>query len=142
MDWRSCIKCAFVKRVSPDKNLASSLLQGADKKRKAQRQLSGQEFAEPKVGLEYDALRMLLEALALLYGYKIYNHACYKAFLKEVLQDSRAGDVFDNFRRTRNAINYYGKSLSASEAEHVLKEMGDFLETIRSRVDEKLQEDY
>ncbi len=76
--------------------------------------------ASPKLSLVYDSLRELLEALSLKNGYKVYNHECYAAFLKEVLHDDSKGDSFDEIRKVRNSVNYYGAELSAKEADDVI----------------------
>ena len=79
--------------------------------------------AGSKLSLAYDSLRELLEALALKNGYKVYNHECYTALLKEILKQSDKGDEFDDIRKTRNAVNYYGKNLSTEEAGKVIEKI-------------------
>lgn len=79
--------------------------------------------AGSKISLAYDALRELLEMLALQQGYKIYNHECYTTFLKEILLKSAWGDEFDELRRIRNAINYYGKAVLPDEAREIILRM-------------------
>ncbi|MGM5488097.1 MAG: hypothetical protein ACQESG_04065 [Nanobdellota archaeon] len=69
-----------------------------------------------KITLLYDALRELLEVIE--EGYKIYNHECYTAFLKEILDQPRYAEEFDKLRKIRNGINYYGKTVSQAEADN------------------------
>jgi len=76
--------------------------------------------AASKLSLAYDSLRELLEALALQKGYKVYNHECYTAFLKEIIGASDKGDEFDDLRKIRNAVNYYGKGISVEEAVYTI----------------------
>ena len=38
-------------------------------------------------------------------GFKIYNHECYTAFLKQVIEKSDLGEDFDEIRKIRNAVN-------------------------------------
>jgi len=64
-------------------------------------------------------------------GYKIYNHECYCAFLKEIAGKSDIGDEFNSFRKLRNSINYYGKDISAEEANPVLKDMSKLIEKVK-----------
>jgi uncharacterized protein (UPF0332 family) len=68
----------------------------------------------------YDSLRELIEALALKKGFKIYNHECYTAFLKEIINEPRLGEEFDKVRIVRNSINYYGKRISIEDARKVI----------------------
>ena len=58
--------------------------------------------------------------LALKNRFKIYNHECYTYLLKEVLNESSKGNEFDELRKIRNSINYYGKIISINEAKNVL----------------------
>ena len=75
------------------------------------------------VSIYYDALREILEALAIKNNLKIYNHDCFCAFLKEILKDSNLGEDFDRFRQIRNKINYYGKAVSKAEAKELIEDM-------------------
>ncbi|MFH1505911.1 MAG: hypothetical protein ABIE94_02885 [archaeon] len=135
MDWRECNKKRLVKKVSVDSNLVASLLNSSSKKMETQKMLELNEVtAASKVSLAYDALRELLEAVAISNGYKIYNHDCYCAFLKEILIKSELGDEFDDYRKLRNQINYYGKEISVVEAGAILENLGRFLKKIRMLV--------
>jgi len=78
-----------------------------------------------------ESLRELLEALAIKNGFKIYNHECYCAFLKEILKDEELAALFDKFRRIRNKINYYGKDLSPKEAEAFKTEIEELVEKLK-----------
>jgi uncharacterized protein (UPF0332 family) len=122
MDWQSCCKKRIAKKVHVDLDLISSLKKSSENKRASQEKLPmDTTTAASKVTLAYDSLRETLEALALKKGYKVYNHECYTAFLKEVLEESTLGDDFDEVRKVRNAVNYYGKELSVWEAEDIIK---------------------
>jgi len=137
MDWTTCIRTRFAKEAKPDKNLAKSLILSSSKKLKSQSMLQTNETtAASKVVLCYDALRELLEALAITKGYKIYNHECYCSLFKEVLSESALGDEFDKFRRIRNGINYYGKSVAPAEADAVIEKMISFITKIKLKFPE------
>lgn len=134
MDFVSCAKRRLVKQISVDNNLIKSLMQSSDKKLKSQKKLElDDDTSGSKISLAYDAVRELLEALAISKGYKIYNHECYTAFLKQVMMESELGDKFDNFRKVRNSINYYGKEISSAEAKPLVDEMADYIEELKSR---------
>ena len=64
-----------------------------------------------------------MESIALENGFKIYNHECYSAFLKEILHLSMEADLFDKLRKIRNEINYYGKKVQQEEAESIIKDL-------------------
>lgn len=121
MDWRECLGKRIAKGVSKDASLIRSLARSSANRQKSEAALAMSAVtADSKVSLAYDALRELLEALALSSGYKIYNHECYSAFLKEVAGMSVLGDDFDRMRLLRNSINYYGREISPAEAEKAI----------------------
>ena len=134
MDLRECIRNKTIKIIKIDKSLINSLLKTSSMKVKTQEILDLNETtANSKITLTYDALRGLLEALAIAKGYKIYNHECYVPFLKEALNESSLGDKFDKFRKVRNSINYYGKEITIGESEVILKELLSLIKTIRKQ---------
>lgn len=132
LDWKACLRNGIVKTIKVDSNLMKSLLKESAKKLRTQNQiLLSDESASSKITLAYDAVRMVLEAVAIKHGFKIYNHECYKAFLKEVMRESTLGDEFDKFRKIRNAINYYGKEVLAVGSENIIKRLIEFHRKIR-----------
>lgn len=130
MDWEECCGKLLAKGVKQDFAMIKSLMKSSENKLKSELKLEMSEVtAASKLSLAYDSLRELLEALALKKGYKIYNHECYTAFLKEIMKESLRGDEFDDVRRARNSVNYYGKEISPSEAEKIIfkiKSLRDF----------------
>ena len=132
MDWVSCKKGDLAKEIKIDKNLIIALIKSSSKKLHTQDLFElNDDTASSKISLVYEGVRELLEALAISKGYKIYNHECYCAFLKEILFESRLGSKFNDFRKLRNAINYYGKDLSMKEAKIVLDDMLIFIGKIK-----------
>lgn len=116
IDWQTCTIRKLVKPVTPDKNLIKSLLTSADANLKVTQSITqSEESYSSIVILAYDSLRMLLEALALQKGYKIYNHECYTPFLKEILGNEDWSEKFNTIRLIRNSINYYGRRLNKEE---------------------------
>ena len=132
MDLETCKKKFLVKSIKPDLSKIQALLKSSLNKQEASEALPDQ-FPDSKITLLYDSLRILLEYHALNQGFKIYNHECYTAFLKEILKESQLGDEFDKFRKVRNAINYYGKEISKEEAREILSQMKDFIAKIKPK---------
>ena len=121
MDWNECLNKMIVKSVKFDEDMIKSLIKSSENKSKSETKLEMNDITtSSKLSLAYDSLRELLEALALKNGYKIYNHECYSAFLKEIMKESDKGDEFDETRKIRNAVNYYGKDVSIEEAVKVI----------------------
>ncbi len=110
-----------VKSVKLDEDMVNSLIKSSENKFKSENKLEMSDVtAGSKLSLAYDSLRELLEALALRKGYKIYNHECYTSFLKEIIGESDKGDDFDEIRKMRNAVNYYGKDITIEEAGKII----------------------
>ena len=121
MDWEECCNRRIAKNVKPDVDMIASLTKSSRNKLESESKLIMNEVtASSKLLLAYDSLRELLEALALKNGYKVYNHECYTAFLKEIIKENYKADEFDDIRKIRNAVNYYGKEISVEEANEVI----------------------
>jgi len=121
MDWLECKNRRMAREASPDEGMIRSLIKSSNNKLESGRRLVMSDVtASSKLSLAYDSLRELLEALALSKGFKIYNHECYSAFLKDVMGSSDKADDFDVIRRVRNSVNYYGKELGKEEASDII----------------------
>jgi hypothetical protein len=121
MDWNECIRKKIAKEIKKDEALISSLLKTSENKIISSDKLElSEQTAESKISLAYDSLREILEVLSIKKGFKIYNHECYTSFLKEILNENEKAEEFDELRKIRNSINYYGKSIHIEEAEEVI----------------------
>ena len=122
MNWQECNKRRLAKDVQLDRDLITALRKTSENKLESESKLELSDItASSKLFLAYDSLRELLEALALKHGYKIYNHECYTAFLKEILLENTKGEEFDELRQIRNSINYYGKDILQEEAKKIIE---------------------
>ena len=126
MNWDECINSGFVKEKSPRIEQAESLLRASEKKFISHEQLKiNDDTASSKVGLLYDSVRIMLEALSIRKGYKIYNHECITCFLKEVMHEKELSEKFDKYRIIRNGLNYYGDDILVDDAKIMIQEMSD-----------------
>jgi len=132
MDWKGGIRQRIVKEVNKDRNLIISIKEIAEIKIKSANSLND-DFYIAKISLLYDALRGYLEALALEEGYKIYNHECYTSFLKEILKLSEEAGLFDELRKIRNKINYYGKKFDSNESKKIILDINSLIKNLKKR---------
>ena len=122
MDWKECCNKRTAKQVSPDNDMILALMKSSENKLESESKLEMTNVtASSKLSLAYDSLRELLEALALKKGYKVYNHECYTAFIKEIIGESDKGEDFNELRKERNSVNYYGKEISAEDASKTIE---------------------
>jgi hypothetical protein len=128
MDWKECNTRRLVKKITADTELAESLVKSAQKKLETANRIKLDDVtATSKITLFYDSLREILESIAIKNGFKIYNHDCYCAFLKEVIDQEEVAELFDRFRKIRNSINYYGKDIKPKEAEEIIEDMAELI---------------
>lgn len=71
--------------------------------------------ASSVLSLSYESLREILEAMCLVEGYKVYSHEAFTSYLSKLKEDNIAVE-FDRFRKLRNGVNYYGKTVSVDIA--------------------------
>lgn len=131
MDWEECFKKRIVKEIKKDTDLIKSLIENSRNKLESSNELKMNEItAISKFSLAYDSLREILEALSIEKGYKIYNYECFTAFLKEILNEKEKGNNFDEIRKIRNDVNYYGKQITIEEAEEIIDKIKNLRQEI------------
>mgnify|MGYP001605582235 FL=1 len=135
MDWTECKKKGFIRSTQKDENLIDGLKKQSEKKHASYQMLElNTTTASSKISLLYDSMRELLEALAVTKGYKIYNHECYMSFLKEILKEHSLGEMFNELRKIRNNLNYYGEDVDLQEAKRILHDLEEIREKVKKLV--------
>ena len=132
MNFQYFINNGTVRKASPDTQLAKSLVRMSGNQIISMEKLEITEvIASTVMSNLYEALREIIEAIAAKEGYKIYSHEAYTYFLKEKGEHLTA-EKFDRFRKIRNNIHYYGKSVEKDSVkahkEDILKII-DYLKT-------------
>lgn len=124
MEWEDCLKTRTAKEKSSDINLIQSLKESSKNKSESEKLLPLTNItSSTKISLSYDSLRELLDSLSISKGYKIYNHECFSAFLKEICKDSDSASKFYSIRQIRNKINYYGEKIPLEDTKIILEEI-------------------
>ena len=127
MKFQDYIKNGFIRKSSPDKQLALSLLKQTKQDKEFFDSLEINEKSARKIASNYyDLLRSILEAISALDGYKIYNHEGFVYYLKEK-NELKLAEKFDRIRRIRNNINYYGSAVSKEEAQDIKDNVNEML---------------
>ena len=127
MDFDECLQQGTAKAVRIDEPKISAVRQVAHKKFTSSQLLKGNTHVLARISLLYEVLRELLEARALEEGFKIYNHECYVPFLKEILNMSTEAHLFNQLRKTRNKINYYGFDVNENEGKEITKKLSELI---------------
>ena len=133
MKFDDFIKEGKARRASKDTQLSESLVKTSEQDLTFLNKTEITEESARKIMVGYyDTLRSLLEAAAILKGYKIYSHEAYTYFLKEQKEEVLA-EKFDRLRRIRNDINYYGKNISIEEVKEHKEEIINIIIELRKK---------
>lgn len=137
MKFQDFVDSQKVRKGSPDIQLAKSLIKISDNHIKSLQQLEITEITSSTIMMTcYEALREIVEAVAIKEGYKVYSHEAFTFFLKEKGEEL-VSSKFDRFRKIRNNINYYGQSIEASS----VKENKNEIEKIINELKQKFLQD-
>lgn len=132
MKFEECLEEGSTVRVSLDENMIKSLRNMAEDRLKY---LKTQKINELNCNflLEdyYSALIEIIHSIALKRGYKILNHLCVTAFMRDVLNKSKIAEEFDRFRKIRNNLVYYGRKIGYSTARERIEEINLVIEIVR-----------
>ena len=123
MNFKDFLKIGQARKSNPDISLIKALYKNTLNDLKyLENQGIDTLSARKLVGNYYDCLRTILEAIASIDGYKIYQHEAFTSFLKEKGEEI-SSIKFDRFRKIRNKINYYGEDISVEEAKEIIHEI-------------------
>ena len=133
MKFSDFIEKGLVKHALLDISLVKSLVATAEDDLKFLSSLPiNNNSARKLMSNYYDILRSILEAITALDGYKVYSHEAFTFYLKEKGENAVA-EKFDRFRKIRNGINYYGKSISADETRENTAEMAKLITLLKMK---------
>ena len=109
MEFENFIKEGKVRKSSIDNMLIKSLKLSAENDLEFLDSLKiNQQSARKIMSDYYEVLRSLVEAIAMVNGFKVYSHEAFTYFLLKI-NENNASLKFDRFRKIRNGIKYYGK---------------------------------
>lgn len=91
--------------------------------------------------LHYDAIRELVEIIAILDNRKIANHQCLFAYVcKKHPELDLDWNFFEKIRTKRNGLDYYGSLIAYEDWKEVEAQMKVYINSLRKAVEEKIQE--
>ena len=129
--WEDCIHQTISRRVTPDAQKASSLLETA---RARVAFVTAAPLTQDNASFVfegyYTSLLETVHALVVAKGFNVANHLCLGYYLRDVLHRDDLFRAFDDGRYKRNALVYYGKRLNLEVARatvHSLKAVMDVL---------------
>lgn len=125
--FEAYLRDGSVKRISPDRELAKSLIKVAKLRlERAKKEKPSDENSFFIVENCYEAVREMIDALMTLDGYKSYSHEACIEFLKKFYENEVGLSVIfliDRNRKLRNDIKYRGILPSMNEGKSSVDEM-------------------
>lgn len=133
MKFEDFIRSKKVRRGAPDIPLAKSLVKMSDNHQESIEYLKLTEVSSATIMTNYyESLREIVEAIASIDGYKVYSHEAFTYFLKEMGEDL-ISIKFDNYRKIRNGVNYYGKPVEVGITEANIKEIKKMISKLKEK---------
>ena len=133
MEFNDFIKEGKVIKGTKDTQKAKALVKMSHEALRAATKLAeSNDSASFVLSTAYTALRHILEAICLQQGYKVYSHEAYTYFL-HMIEENIAAEKFDRYRRLRNGIEYYGKTVSVATSNDALKDIKNLTAHLRKK---------
>ncbi len=140
MDWDDCIGENKIREGKKDKNRAKSLLKTSQNRIRHVRESEIKNYnASTLFSDAYESLLQVCQAIISLKGYKVYNHVCITAFIKEILGKVAISSKFDRYRKVRNGINYYGEEIDKEFAEEAIPEIRRIILSLKNELLDEIQ---
>jgi len=133
MNFEDFIKSKKVRKGTPDMQLAKSLIKMSENHLKSIEDMRLTEVSSATIMTNYyESLREIVEAIASIDGYKVYSHEAFTYFLKEKGEDL-ISIKFDNYRKIRNSVNYYGKPVEVGITEANINEIKKIIRELKEK---------
>lgn len=135
MSFVQSLQEGYATKVPADKIRAKSLLKSSEDALLAVKEISLKEHNYASILRElYESLHQYCEALGYLKGYKFASHEVITSFLADMLKESDLALQFDRYRKLRNGINYYGRSVSKETVEKAQMEIPSCIQKLGKHV--------
>ena len=139
--WSDCIDKAASVKITPDKEIAKSLVETADERIKVVARDLNEKTANFIFEDYYSSILEMLHAIILLDGYKVDNHVCLGYYLRDVLRKEHLFRAFDDCRFKRNALIYYGKRMDFETAKDAIKKAKNVMNELHAMLQREMKRD-
>jgi hypothetical protein len=133
-DWEKAIQEGKVLKISPNEQRAASLIKSSVKLLKIIEKI---ELDDDNgffiLTNHYDIVLESMHALLYKKGYKVLDHVSIGYYIKDILKKIELFNIFDKYRKIRNCILYYGRSVGIETARQAiidLKQLNTFVKRL------------
>ncbi|MCD6576031.1 MAG: hypothetical protein J7K73_02640 [Nanoarchaeota archaeon] len=128
--WKECIESGNSRTITPDILRAESLIEVSADRIKSASAINGKNcnfvFED-----YYTSTLELIQALALINGFKVSNHLCLGFFLRDFLKREDLFRIFDDLRYKRNMLTYYGKRMEFEVCREAINKCKDLIKKLK-----------
>lgn len=134
MRWQDFIEDGIVKKTNKDIGKIKSLIKMSDNSLLFLSKLKIDRISSSTILANYyEALRQIVEAIAISKHLNAYSHEAFTCFLAEILKEDLISRKFDRFRKLRNGVNYYGKQIDVETSKEAKTEILNLIKTLRNK---------
>ena len=135
--WNDCIDSNSAIKISPDKEKAKSLIDIAQGRIEASREVN-EKTVNYVFEDYYSSLLELVHAIVLCKGYNVSGHICLGYYLRDILHREDLFRIFDDCRYKRNALVYYGRKLDFETVKESLSKSMLFIDELKKIIKKEL----
>ena len=133
MKFQDFIEQGKVRKGNPDIPKSKSLVETSNNNLEVFENIDITETSAQTITANYyEALREIIEAICLKEVFKVYSHEAFTFFLKEK-NEELLSMKFDNYRKIRNSINYYGEKIQIEEAKAAKENILEIIKILKNR---------
>ena len=130
--WSKCIEEGDALKVSPDRERALSLVKIADKRLRFYAGIKTDEASKNFVfEAVYTCAVEVLHAVLIAKGYKVLNHKCLCAYLRDVAGRADMASTLNSNRLRRNSLIYDGEEIPLDTAKSEIINLRKLIQEVK-----------
>jgi hypothetical protein len=79
----------------------------------------------------YDIILEVMHSLMFKKGYNVLDHLSIGYYIKDILKNQEIFELFNKYRKIRNNIIYYGKSIDTETSKQAIKDLQELYEFVK-----------
>ena len=129
-NWGDCIANNSVRKTSPDKKRAESLIETAKERIDLVKEINEKNCNFVFEDF-YTSLLEILQAMTFKRGFNILSHVCLGYYLRDILKRDDLYRLFDDVRYKRNSLTYYGSRMDYETAKQAIEKCKKIIKEIQ-----------